>query len=408
MPPLPRCRPGPGQPAGGGEPHHPPAPEQAPRHLLQAEHVGVDRPHHPGRQARVVEEVAGVVARDPHARHRRAQPLTASVRARSAAPTRPASLPSCAATMLRLGAVAAAGQLAAERLTGGAEQQVTGGTDPAADDEHAGVERGGEVGHADAEPAADLREQLAGELVAVAGGLGDERAGEVLRPPLHPVEQVGDDRAAGRHQPAGLAHQRVAGGVLLPAALVAALAADAVGHHLHVPELAGDAEAPADDAPAQHDAAADAGAEVDHDQVALAAAGAEAVLGPDRGVGVVVDEDRQRHPLAQGLAQRLVAPGEVRREDDGGPVGGDEPRGPDADRRDVVGAALEQLLDDRDDGVLDHPRGGRAVRGVAPGANQHRAVGVDDAAGHLGAADVDADRERAVSHGVPPGGRRRH
>ncbi len=37
-----------------------------------------------------------------------------------------------------------------------------------------------------------------------------------------------------------------------------------------------------------------------------------------------------------------------------------------------------------------------------------RAVGVDDAAGDLGAADVDADGERTVSHGVPPAGRRRH
>ena len=95
--------PRPGHPAGGGEPRHPPAAEQPAGHFLQAQHVGVDRAHHPGREARVVEEVAGVVARDPHARHRRAQPLTASVRARSAAPTSPASLPSCAATMAASG-----------------------------------------------------------------------------------------------------------------------------------------------------------------------------------------------------------------------------------------------------------------------------------------------------------------
>ena len=46
----------------------------------------------------------------------------------------------------------------------------------------------------------------------------------------------------------------------------------------------------------------------------------------------------RRHPLAERLAQRLVAPREVRREDDGGPVGRDEAGGPDADRGDVVGA----------------------------------------------------------------------
>ena len=180
-PPVPA---GPAQAAGGGEPLDPPPAEQPSGHLLQAEHVGVDGAHDPGREVVVVEEVAGVVARDAHRRHGRAQPETASVRARSAAPTSPASLPSWAATIARLGPVATAGELAAERLAGRVEQQVAGGADPAPDDERARVERRRQVGHADAEPAADLGEQLAGQLVAVAGGLGDQRAGEVLGPPL--------------------------------------------------------------------------------------------------------------------------------------------------------------------------------------------------------------------------------
>src|SRR6478735_780765 len=306
-----------------------------------------------------------------------------------------------------LGPVATAGELASEGLAGRVEEQVAGGADPAPDDERAGVERGGQVGHPDAEPAADLADQLARQRVALAGGLGDQGSGEVLGATRDLVEQVGRDGAAGRDERAGLTHEGVSGGVLLPAALVTALAPDAVGYDAHVPELARDAVATADDPPVEHDAPADAGAEVDHDQVALAAAGAEAVLGPHGGVGVVVDEDRQRHPLAERLPQRLVAPREVRREDDCRAVGRDEAGGPDADRGDVVGATGEQLLDDRDDRVLDHPWGGGPVRGVAPGAGQHVAVGVDDATGDLGATDVDADGERTVSHGIPPGGRRR-
>ena len=103
VPPLPRCRPAQLHPAGGGEPLDPPAAEQPSRHLLEAQDVGVDGAHDAGGEAGVVEEVAGVVARDPHGRHGRAQPPTASVRARSAAPTSPASLPSWADTMAASG-----------------------------------------------------------------------------------------------------------------------------------------------------------------------------------------------------------------------------------------------------------------------------------------------------------------
>ena len=82
--------------------------------------------------------------------------------------------------------------------------------------------------------------------------------------------------------------------------------------------------------------AADAGAEVDEHEVGLAASGAELPLRPGRGVGVVVDGDRHGDPPRQGVTQRLVAPRQVRRERDGGPVGGDEPRRPDAHGDDLA------------------------------------------------------------------------
>ena len=96
----------------------------------------------------------------------------------SAAPTNPASGPSAAATIERLRAVAAADERARERLPGRPEQQLAGVRDPAADDDRARVERRGHPGQPDAEPAADVGEQLDGERVAVPRGLGDQRAGQ--------------------------------------------------------------------------------------------------------------------------------------------------------------------------------------------------------------------------------------
>ena len=78
--------------------------------------------------------------------------------------------------------------------------------------------------------------------VAVLGQLGDQRAGDLARIATGRAEQAVRDRRVRPRQLAGLADQRVAGGVLLPAAAVAALAAVAARHDLHVPELAGDAE----------------------------------------------------------------------------------------------------------------------------------------------------------------------
>src|SRR5690349_11490584 len=81
---------------------------------------------------------------------------------------------------LRLGAVATSGEPTAEVLTCRAEQQLAGRGHATADDEGAGVERCREVGDADAEPVADLGEQLRGGGVTVAGGLGDDRTGELV------------------------------------------------------------------------------------------------------------------------------------------------------------------------------------------------------------------------------------
>ena len=89
------------------------------------------------------------------------------------------------------------------------------------------------------------------------------------------------------------------------------------------------------------------------------------------------------------IAKRLVAPGEVRREQDRGSTRIDEPGSADPQRDDVVPRA--QLLDDVGDRLLDLLWRGR--RCVAQDALQHLPVLVDDAGLDLGAADVDPDRQ---------------
>ena len=122
-------------------------------------------------------------------------------------------------------------------------------------------------------------------------------------------------------------------------------------------ELARDAEPAPFDPAAEHDPATDTGPEVDHDQMALPPAGAEPPLGPTGGIGIVVDRDGQPDPVEQGVAQRLLTPGQVRREDDGGAISPDEPGGSDADGAHLAWAHLgDQVFDDTHDGALDDLR----------------------------------------------------
>ena len=163
-----------------------------------------------------------------------------------------------------------------------------------------------------------------------------------------------------------------------------------VRHDLHVPELAGHPVLATEHLVVDHQRAADAGPERDAQDVAVPDARAEPALRERGGVRVVVHHHRDGDPLHQRGPQRLVAPGEVRREQHGRAGGVDEPGRPDADRRDVVLRA--QGVDQLDDGVLDVAH---AAAGGGPAlAGEHRAEGVDDPGEDLGAADVDADRQR--------------
>jgi hypothetical protein len=155
-----------------------------------------------------------------------------------------------------------------------------------------------------------------------------------------------------------------------------------------VPELGGDAVPAAEDLAPEHQAPADAGPDGRHHEGARTLAGPEPVLRPGGGVRVVLHHGRQPDPVLDQLAQRLVAPGEVRGEHDPGAVQREEPGRTDADRGDL--AALAELGDDLGDALGDGLRVPR--RRLAPGRGDEGPLR-DHPAGDLGAADVDPDAQ---------------
>src|SRR3954453_19712304 len=130
----------------------------------------------------------------------------------------------------RFGAEAAAGELPAQRLAGRGEEQAVRIRDAAADDDQLGVERRAQPGEPGAQPPADLGEDLDGSPVAGARRLGDDRPGELVGVVVDQLSQLARRRRPRVYELPRLANQRVAAGVLLPAAAVAALAAPALGH----------------------------------------------------------------------------------------------------------------------------------------------------------------------------------
>ncbi len=90
--------------------------------------------------------------------------------------------------------------------------------------------------------------------------------------------------------------------------MLAATALDAVGHDAHVTDLGGDAETAAVELAVMDDATTDAGADRDEQQVVGVLAGAERELTPRRGVGVVLDDDREVDQRGDVLGERLVDP----------------------------------------------------------------------------------------------------
>ena len=139
---------------------------------------------------------------------------------------------------------------------------------------------------------------------------------------------------------------------------------------------------------ADDDAAAQARAERDADDVAVALARAEAVLAPGGRVRVVLDDDGEADALLDLLLQRFLAPVDVGREVDGGPLAVDVTGGADAHAHDLVSGA--RAVDGGGDRVHDGfgRAGGRHLVG-----REDVALLVDHARRDLRAADIDTDGE---------------
>ncbi len=169
--------------------------------------------------------------------------------------------------------------------------------------------------------------------------------------------------------------------------------ASTVSHHPHVTDLAGSPTGPPAQAPVEHQAAADPGADPDTEQVGRFTTGAQAMLTQNGGVDVVVD----RHPPAraeiEGVAQqrRQGDPGVEAREVRGmhhrAGDGIHHARSSHADPLDGAGPSqASHALHDGPDHVGDPARRGCDLDLVSELAGV-----VDQRPLHLGAAQIDPD-----------------
>ena len=257
-------------------------------------------------------------------------------RERSAAPIRPALLPSRALRISGIGRKPRPTSWPANAVRVGSSSSSSASLTPPP----MTTTPGSRISVSDAMPSPSQRPSSASCWRAPSspslGGLGDQRPGDLVQVAAGALEHaLGDHRAAHRERPR-LAHQRRAAGVLLEAAVLAAAAEDAVGHHAHVADLGADAVRAAVDLAVEHQPAADTGADGDQQQVVGVVAGAVTELAPRRGVGVVLDHDRQLDALLELALEVLVAPGDVGREQHDG-----------AGLVDVAGRAHADRLDRR-------------------------------------------------------------
>ena len=126
--------------------------------------------------------------------------------------------------------------------------------------------------------------------------------------------------------------------------MLTAAARDAARHDAHVAELGAGAEPAAEESVARDDRAADARADREHHHVADEPAGAEAELRPAGGVRVVVDDDGGADAGLELLAERLVAPVDVRGVVHRRLGGVDEACRGDADRRSGPSAESDSIM----------------------------------------------------------------
>ena len=171
----------------------------------------------------------------------------------------------------------------------------------------------------------------------------------------------------------------------------------------HVPELGARADPAALQLPAQHEPAADPGAEREHDHVAGAAAGAVPRLGEHRAVAVVVDRHREPEPLGHHRRERDVRERQVGRVRRPCPCAGRASRGcrsrpPRSPRRPPPAPPRRPRRSSPSARAWSSPNAWRRI------AVAHGEIGADDAREELGAAEVDPDDAARTRAGRRHGG----
>ena len=270
---------------------------------------------------------------------------------------------------------------------GGAQDQVSG-LGQSAEQENGfrqGVGHG--IGQFHAQDPSGALERLQGDDVPVQGRVGDPLGGELVgaqlaqRAGLAPLGQEGQDGAA---DAAGRS-------IGLQAAALAARAGPAFGVHHGVAQFAGGTVGAVDHLAVHHQAAAQAGAQGDDDEVAQALGGPEQHLPHRGGVGVVGHRHGELEVAAHQAGQvGDLVPGQVHRVFDRalGVVGVGHP---DADAHELE--VLGQLPLQAEDGVHhpDHQVLGPFPTGGQGGLGQHVAVPVHEAERRGRAADIDTN-----------------
>ena len=151
-------------------------------------------------------------------------------------------------------------------------------------------------------------------------------------------------------------------------------------------DLGREAARAAQKAPVHDDSASDPGPHRDDDDRRIARRDPEAELAPGGRIGVVLDDDGQAGGVGHPQGEGLVAPGEVRGEDDRGAGAVHEARRPYADPSDVVGPSQfpDAFGDDARHGGRVRRRSGLAEEG------EDLAVVADGPRRNLGSAYVNA------------------
>ena len=216
----------------------------------------------------------------------------------------------------------------------GHEQQVARERHPAADHDLVGVEGVDRVGDPDPEPLAEDPDDVLAVDVALARAVDGVVAGDLVAAGEPPAEERLRVRA-GRleREPVERATRRepLERAGLREVARVARRAAPEVEADHRVAELRR-ARRAAVELPVQHEPAADAGPDREHDEVLVDDPAAVGRLGQRGARGVVLDVDRQAAALGEQRAQRDVGERQVDRVADAARRHLDDRREPDRDR----------------------------------------------------------------------------